>query len=154
MSKSPSIFTRVLSRSGLVLLIFLLIGSAAYLNSLNNHFQYDDDVVLVKNVNIREIGNIPRFFFDPSLAANDPKIAGHYRPLVITSYAINYALGGLNPVGYHLVNLAFHAGSAFLVFLIVQAMFTPTPSHPLRTGPSTLLRAGLSLPLYTALAAG
>ena len=138
MSKSPSIFTRVLSRSGLVLLIFLLIGSVTYLNSLNNHFQCDDDVVLVKNVNIREIGNIPRFFFDPSLAANDPKLAGHYRPLVITSYAVNYALGGLSPVGYHLVNLAFHVGSAFLVFLIVRAMFTPT----------------LSLPLYTALAAG
>ena len=128
MSKSPSIFTRVLSRSGLVLLIFLLIGSVTYLNSLNNHFQYDDDVVLVKNVNIREIGNIPRFFFDPSLAANDPKLAGHYRPLVITSYAVNYALGGLSPAGYHLVNLAFHVGSAFLLFLIVQAMFTPAAS--------------------------
>ena len=122
MSKSSSIFPQVLTRSGLVLLIFFLIGSVTYLNTLNNPFEYDDDVVVVKNVNIREIGNIPRFFFDPSLAANDPKIAGHYRPLVITSYAINYTLGGLSPVGYHLVNLAFHVGSAFLVFLIVSAM--------------------------------
>src|SRR3989304_3701737 len=154
MSKSPSIFTRVLSRSGLVLLIFLLIGSVTYLNSLNNHFQYDDDVVLVKNVNIREIGNIPRFFFDPSLAANDPKLAGHYRPLVITSYAVNYALGGLSPVGYHLVNLAFHVGSAFLVFLIVRALFPPPLSLPREGGGKKGGGGAASSANYAALAAG
>ncbi len=134
MVKSPLILPRVLTRSGMVLLIFLFTGCVIYLNSLNNHFQYDDDVVVVRNVNIREAGNIPRFFLDPSLGANDPKIAGHYRPLVITSYAINYAVGGLSPAGYHLVNLAFHTGSAFLVFLIVRALFMAARSIPGRGG--------------------
>ncbi|MCC6544412.1 MAG: tetratricopeptide repeat protein [Nitrospirae bacterium] len=122
MIKSTSVFLNVLSRPGLVLVIFLFIGGIIYLNSLNNPFEFDDDVVVVRNVNIREPGNIPRYFFDPSLGANDPKVAGHYRPLVIMSYAVNYALGGLSPIGYHIVNLAFHAGSAFLIFLMVKAM--------------------------------
>ncbi|MBI5197758.1 MAG: tetratricopeptide repeat protein, partial [Nitrospirae bacterium] len=43
--------------------------------------------------------------------------------------ALNHAIGGLNPAGYHLVNLIFHVGSAFLVFLIVRAIL-PTSFFP------------------------
>ena len=109
-------------RDLLVLCLFVLVGMATYVNSLGNPFHYDDQHYIEDNRNIRTLENIPRFFTNPRTIAADPQKAGHYRPLVVTSYAINYALGGLNPVGYHLVNLAFHVGSAFLVFLIVQAM--------------------------------
>lgn len=40
------------------------------------------------------------------------------RPLAYVSFAINHAVGGLDPFGYHLVNLAFHLASAFLVHLV------------------------------------
>ena len=132
------ISSRALVHSFIILLVFTILGSGLYFNTLDNPFQYDDLESVAENRNIRDTDNILRFFKDPSLSANDPQLAGHYRPLVMTSYTINYVLGGLNPVGYHLVNLAFHVGSAFLLFLIVQAMFTPTPS----------------LPLYAALASG
>lgn len=117
-----STLSRLLSRSYRVLLLFALLGGGIYLNSLDNPFQYDDDVIVVHNMNIQEAGNIPRFFVEPQLGATDPKLSNHYRPLVVTSYAIDYAIGGLNPVGYHVVNLAFHVGTAFLVFLIMKAM--------------------------------
>jgi len=120
-------------RDLLVLCLFVLAGITIYVNSLGNPFHYDDQHYIEDNRNIRTLENIPRFFTNPRTIAADPQKAGHYRPLVVTSYAINYAIGGLNPMGYHLVNLAFHAGSAFLVFLIVQS---------------------LSLHLYAALAAG
>ncbi|MDI6795264.1 MAG: hypothetical protein QME81_20780, partial [bacterium] len=74
-----------------------------------------------------------RFFFDLrfSQLIDDSGSIIHYRPLWSVSFAINYAIGGLNPVGYHLVNLAFHVGSAFMLFLIVQAMLiTPTLTLP------------------------
>src|SRR3989304_7949826 len=131
---------RWLHTKGVILCLFAGIGILVYINSFSNLFQYDDQVTVEYNREIRTLRNIPYFFAKPKLltAIILPQEAGHYRPLVITSYAINYALGGLSPVGYHLVNLAFHVGSAFLVFLIVRAMFTLTPS--------TLLRAGLSLP--------
>ncbi|MBI4715090.1 MAG: tetratricopeptide repeat protein, partial [Nitrospirae bacterium] len=68
------------------------------------------------------------FFETPRYSSFEKTFTAHYRPLVVSSYALNYAAGGLNPTGYHLVNLAFHAGSAFLVFLIVKAMLrTCTP---------------------------
>ncbi|MBI5407207.1 MAG: hypothetical protein HZA18_05875, partial [Nitrospirae bacterium] len=76
----------------------------------------------MENFHIKELKNIPRFFVDPRLSSSNPLHGGHYRPFVTTSYAINYAVGGLNPVGYHLVNLAFHVGTAFVIYLIVKAM--------------------------------
>jgi hypothetical protein len=42
------------------------------------------------------------------------------RPLVNASFAINYAIGGLNTRGYHAVNLAIHLAAALLVFGIVR----------------------------------
>src|SRR3990170_3317871 len=142
-------------RDLLVLCLFVLVGIAIYENSLGNPFHYDDAVAVVKNNNIRTLKNIPLFFTDPRMATATrlPSQAGHYRPLVVMSYAINYALGGLNPVGYHLVNLAFHVGSAFLVFLILKAMFTPTLSLPPQGGGK---KGGgtSSSATYAALAAG
>lgn len=46
---------------------------------------------------------------------------GSQRPLVQLSLAINYALGGLNPWGYHLFNIGVHACNAVLLFAVVRA---------------------------------
>src|SRR5206468_3019554 len=45
------------------------------------------------------------------------------RPLVNVSFAINYALGGLNVVGYHVLNVALHVLCALLIFGIVRRTF-------------------------------
>ncbi|MCC7201484.1 MAG: hypothetical protein IT393_02315, partial [Nitrospirae bacterium] len=105
LSSERTMLSGVLFYPWITLFVFLILGSLLYLNALDNPFQYDDSEVVVENRNIRDTANILSFFEDPGLSANDPKVAGHYRPLVISSYAINYAFGGLSPVGYHLVNL-------------------------------------------------
>lgn len=106
----------------LVLCLIVLIGTGIYWNSFGNAFQYDDQNYVEDNENIRTLKNLPLFFMKPRMIAANPYEAGHYRPLVVSSYAVNYALGELSTVGYHIGNLAFHAGSAFLVFLILQTM--------------------------------
>jgi tetratricopeptide (TPR) repeat protein len=65
--------------------------------------------------------------------ANNPKIktlsaAKSYfeerkRPITYLSFAINYALHGLEPTGYHLVNVLLHASVAFLAFIFLWATF-------------------------------
>ena len=98
------------------LLVIAAISILVYANSLNNAFQYDDQVYLEENTNIKTI-SLPDIFLKPSALFAPSTTTGHYRPLVLASYVVNYRLHGLNPAGYHLVNLAFHIGSAFLVFL-------------------------------------
>jgi len=113
----------------LVLSLMILIGGAIYLNSLSNGFHYDDGHHITGNPHIRSILNIPDFFLDPSLLSGFKSSGGGlYRPLLMVSYVFNYSLGGLNPIGYHLVNLVFHIGSAFMIYLIVRKLMLPSLS--------------------------
>src|SRR5206468_7626907 len=66
-----------------------------------------------------------------------------YRPVVMASYALNYAWGGEDPTGYHLVNVVLHAANSAMVFLLVEELFPGRALaflcallfalHPLRT---------------------
>jgi protein O-mannosyl-transferase len=49
-------------------------------------------------------------------------VLGHWIPLTWMSFGLNYALGGLDPRGYHLVNLLLHAASATVFFYIVRRL--------------------------------
>lgn len=108
---------RALQR-GLLLggLVFL-----AYVNSLQGGFHYDDFHSLLQNPHVRQLGEVPRFFSDPGCFSADPEKA-MYRPVLLLSYVLNYALGQYGPFGYHLVNLALHLGCVLLVWrLALQA---------------------------------
>src|SRR3972149_3829141 len=111
--------------NAIVLAVLLVIGVGIYSNSLHNGFHYDDSHHIVKNKYLTTLRNTPLFFKEGRTFSDDPDMQNHYRPLLLTSYALNYFFGRLNPSGYHIVNLAFHIGSAFLIFLIVQAMLIP-----------------------------
>ncbi len=45
-------------------------------------------------------------------------VLGHWIPMTWMSFGLNYALGGLQPRGYHLLNLLLHAATATLFFFI------------------------------------
>src|SRR3972149_10512774 len=102
--------------------LMIAIGGAVYSNSLQNSFHFDDLHYIVGNPYITTLKNVPLFFTDTRTLSRSPEFQFHYRPLLLTSYAVNYYFGRLRPAGYHLGNLLFHIGSAFLVFLIVRAM--------------------------------
>jgi tetratricopeptide (TPR) repeat protein len=94
--------------------IILLAGFLAYANSFSGPFVLDDRVSIVENVQIRDLWRLGSVLFP----RRELPTAG--RPLVNLSFAVNYALGGLNVAGYHVVNLAFHLLCGLLVFGIVR----------------------------------
>src|SRR3989304_4007107 len=101
----------ILSHNITVLLILTGLSSLIYFNSLDNGFHFDDMSHIVKNMHLRSLENIPRFFIDmDTFTVSSSK---HYRPLVLVTHAINYAIGGGKPPGDHVVNLLFPIGSSF-----------------------------------------
>ena len=112
--------------SGITVFILLIVlTGTVYLNSLNNGFHFDDIHHIVDNKYLRSLNNIPRFFIDIDTFSADSAVSGgHFRPLVLTSHAVSYAISGANPIGYHIVSLIFHVGSAFMLFLIVKAILS------------------------------
>jgi len=86
----------------------------AYLPSLQLGFvSIDDPGYISANPLIRSI--------DPGFLAKafTTVVKHNWHPLTIISYAIDYSLWGLNPRGYHLTNVIFHAANTFLVGLLV-----------------------------------
>ena len=49
---------------------------------------------------------------------------GHYIPLTWLSLGLNYALGGMQPWGYHLGNLLLHAANTTLFFFLAHRLLT------------------------------
>ncbi len=109
-----------------------------YANSLQNGFHYDDEHSVQNNIHIRDLSNIGRFFSDPATFSVDHD-KGMYRPLLLVSYALNYAVGGYEVGGYHLVNIALHAANASLLWALLIAM---------GAGRSAALMAGLLFALH------
>src|SRR4051794_37908186 len=88
----------------------LFIGVAvlvAYHGALSTPFVFDDQFAVVENPTIRHLDKLGDVLRPPPFAAG---AAG--RPLVNLTLALNYALGGLQPWGYHALNLLLHALTA------------------------------------------
>jgi len=100
---------------GAALVLICICGLAVFHNSFDNSFHYDDEHSIVENPHIRSLENLPRFFVDPGMFSGLPE-ARMYRPLVLSSYALNFAIGGYRVGGYHLANLVLHLINAWLVW--------------------------------------
>lgn len=107
-----------------------LLGILVFLPTLGNQFAYDDIPLVASNPNIRDPGNwhaiwlsdwwnFPRDDGSPAQPGRDRL----YRPLTLFTFALNYAVGGLNPVGFHLVNVALHAIATMLVWNLARRWF-------------------------------
>ena len=98
-----------------------LILLAAYSNHFQNSFHFDDAHTIVSNATIREIKNIPLFFYDARSFSSLPSNQS-YRPLVSTLLAIDYALGGLNPLAYHLSICALFLALVLLLAFVIYRL--------------------------------
>ncbi len=109
------------------LLLIFFITVTIYSNSLGGRFVYDDEYFVVKNITLRNLDNIPSFFYNRSANAFADLSQDVYRPVTTITYAVDYALGKLNTFGYHLVNVLLHSFNAMLLFLFLYLVFGNIP---------------------------
>ncbi len=129
------------ARAGWLLVALVLV---VHLGALDSAFQFDDDHSVVGNPHLRSLRQIPAYFVDPSLFSRNPGSA-MYRPLLLVTYALNFAIGGEGPLGFHLLNLGLHLGVCWLVWrLLLRLGLGPGPAwvgallfglHPLSVEP-------------------
>ena len=98
----------------LSLCLVLAVLSISYLPCLKNDFiNWDDQQYVTENKLIMEWsgGNIETIF--------NSFYMGHYHPLTLLSYSLEYRFFKLNPLIYHLTNLILHLMNGLLVFLFI-----------------------------------
>lgn len=94
-----------------VLVTLLAVTLYAFWPCLSNEFtNWDDDIYVTRNELVREFspGQVGRIFSSFHL--------GNYHPLTFLSYALDYRIFGLDPRGFHAVNLLLHLANCLLVF--------------------------------------
>jgi tetratricopeptide (TPR) repeat protein len=111
---SPAISSR--SRVVGVALGLALATCLAYSNSLRGPFVFDDLPSLVDNDVLNGFEALWRVFGDAG--RGDFGLAG--RPVAAWTFALNRAFGGLEVLGYHVVNLAIHVAAGLVLFGLVR----------------------------------
>ena len=98
--------------------VLVLAALAAYHNSFSGPFILDDALAITDNPTIRHLGSA----LSPSIEAPT-----HGRPILNLTFAINYALGGTNPWGYHAFNLLIHLLAGLTLFGLVRRTLLRPP---------------------------
>ena len=95
-----------------------LLTFAVYVPSLRNGYvYYDDNLYITMNQSITHLDlSFMRWAFTTFQVYN-------WQPLTWISYALDYALWGMDPFGYHLTNVILHGANAVLVMLLVARLF-------------------------------
>ncbi|MFQ5953195.1 MAG: tetratricopeptide repeat protein, partial [Candidatus Omnitrophota bacterium] len=103
----------------LIILLIISIGIIVYSNSLGNDFVWDDETFIIMNDYIKNLSFAPLYFTSRYALASGDLAHENYRPFLPLSYAIDYFVWKLDPMGYHLTNLVFHVLNALLLFYVV-----------------------------------
>jgi Flp pilus assembly protein TadD len=98
--------------------LIVVLGAVAYANSFSNPFIHDDLNAVIENERIRQLWPLSVPLSPPA----ETPVAR--RPIVNLSFAVNYAVGGLDVRGYHAVNLGIHLLNALLLFGLVRRTLT------------------------------
>jgi tetratricopeptide (TPR) repeat protein len=96
-----------------------LVAVFVYFGALANGFALDDVPLVRDNPAIASVANVPRLLVSPYWSVPDEHY-GLYRPLTVVSLAVNRAVGGTGPLGFHLVNVLLHAGVSALAWFALR----------------------------------
>ena len=91
---------------------------AAYAPLWHAGFIWDDDAYVTANRTLRSLDGLRQIWLEPGAVPQ-------YYPLTFTSFWIEYHLWGLQPFGYHLVNVVLHALNALLVWRVLRWLRVP-----------------------------
>ncbi|GFR17712.1 protein O-mannosyl-transferase Tmtc3, partial [Trichonephila clavata] len=85
--------------------------AVCYCNSLRCGLVFDDIAAITDNRDIRPYTPMINIFQNDFWGTPLRKEHSHksYRPLTVLSFRLNYAVHGLEPMGYHLINIVLHA---------------------------------------------
>ena len=108
------------SRRGVFIfaLVLAVVTIFAYRPAWNGGLLWDDDVYITNNELLTAPDGLRRIWF----SLDSPS---QYFPLVYTTFRIEHAVWGLDPTGYHWVNLLLHIANALLVWLVLARLKVP-----------------------------
>ncbi|MCO4763486.1 MAG: hypothetical protein KC502_18360 [Myxococcales bacterium] len=111
--------------------VVVLLALGAYASNLGNDFAMDDHYNVVGNAQLSDLRNVPRLFTqawggDGAGGLDEAINRSYWRPITATTWAVDRAIWGLNPFGYHLGNNLIHGLVSLLMMLLVGRLTRST----------------------------
>lgn len=103
---------KLFDSTALHLLLLAVVALLAYSNTFHVPFIFDDESSITQNDTIKNLSN---FLYNHSASKFIPN-----RYIGYLTFALNYRFGGLNEIGYHVVNLAIHLANGLLVYAFMR----------------------------------
>ena len=107
-------------------LIIMLVAIAFLINAATIRYEYtlDDPYFTTDNPFVREgVSSIPQFFTHAAYYGVFKNHDASYRPLMLTSFAVEKQLFGFNPQISHVINLILFCVAIFLLFRLLRRVF-------------------------------
>lgn len=113
--------TSISKNTKIILLGILMLTVLAYSSAVQNGFvsNYDDNIYILQNELVKDfswqgIKNMFNPFQDFTM-----KVTGHYHPITLLTWAIEYHFFGLNATPWHINNIILHLLNILLVFYLI-----------------------------------
>jgi tetratricopeptide (TPR) repeat protein len=90
----------------------------AYLPAMNGGFICDDNDDVVGNATLQSLQGLYEIWFQPG-------ISSQFYPFTFTSFWLNVQAGGLDPFGFHFINVLLHAANALLLWSLLRRLQVP-----------------------------
>lgn len=119
----------------------VLLTLAAFLGVLQNGFvNWDDPVNFLDNPGYRGLGPSQLTWMFTTFHM------GHYIPLTWLTLGADYVVWGMDPTGYHLTSLLFHAATALCFYAVARRLFARAlPAH---TSPADIALGAATAALF------
>src|SRR5881409_1721605 len=114
----PKVLASPRSRAWFFALVLAALTIFAYRPAWNGGFVWYDDVYITNNELLTAPDGLRRIWFSLDSTSQ-------YFPLVYSTFRFEHALWGLNPTGYHWVNLLLHVANAMLVWRLLACLKVP-----------------------------
>ncbi|XP_048588556.1 protein O-mannosyl-transferase TMTC4 [Nematostella vectensis] len=145
MRSSPSSSQLVPSRVTRIKQLVAVVSTLCFLNSLPGELVFDDHEVIATNLDVRPHSSLTSIFRNDFWG--EPLDSNHshksYRPATILTFRLNYLIHGLQPLGYHVVNVGMHVAVSVLFVSACDVIF-----QGLTSSDSATLLAGLIFAIH------
>ena len=102
-----------------------VVTAASALPALFPGFIHDDHRLIEQNELLRGLTRVPEILTRGYWTVGDTGVPNLYRPVTILSFLVNHAVGGTEPLGYRLVNVALHVLVALMVLGLARRVLGP-----------------------------
>lgn len=124
--------------SRIVMAGLILLGFSLYIHTLHFPTQFDDLTYIEDNQLIESFGYYDDLLKPFTFAQTDEQFVVHedyvtnfaLRPVTYLTFSLNYLVGGYDPAGYRLFNIAVHIVNALLVYLVLLKLLHLSPRAP------------------------